>query len=663
MRRASRLSRAKYQTILKASARSWLIALWRILVVFLLFSLTRVLFYVFNLHLFPDIAPDHLIELMLGGLRFDAAAIAYTNALFLLLSFLPLLLRFSRPVRIARKWIYVATNAIALGMNCADIIYYRFTARRSTLSVLNEFKNESAGSIMKLFGQFFIDYWYVLIIWIGIIVILILLYGKDATINPKRRSTTRTHLLFLAQEIPVLLIMATISIAGIRGDLRHSTRPITISNAAKYANNVKEIGIVLNTPFSVYRTASKKILPRVNYYDNPETLNAQYNPIITPQPNDSARRYNIVVIIVESLSREFISSYNPERKANGYEGYTPFLDSLISESLTFRHSFANGHKSISAMPSALASIPMMVEPFVVTSYSTNRINGIATLLNHEGYRTAFFHGAPNGSMGFDAFAKTAGFQSYYGMNEYPNASKDFDDWWGIWDEPFLQYFAQSLNTMRQPFATALFTLSSHHPFHIPEQYKGKFPKGHRPLHQCVGYTDHALRQFFAYVKKTDWYQNTIFVITGDHTNQKYLPEYKTSVTDFAVPLIFHFGDGHLKGMRNEIAQQIDITPTLLGLIGNQQPYIAFGQDLLHRKDGQMAIGYTNGVYQLLQDSLALLYTDRPIGVYDWQRDSLLQNNLLGMDTAREHAMARKLQAIIQQYNTRMLDNQLTIEQP
>ncbi len=634
--------------------------LWRILLAFLLFSLTRLLFYVLNLDLFPGIAPAHLAHLMRAGLKFDAAAIAYTNILFLLLSFLPLLLRFARPLRIATKCVFVLTNALALAMNCTDTIYYRFTARRSSLSVLNEFENEGTGSMLRLSGQFLVDYWYILLIWLAIVALLILLYGRD-TPPARQRPTLRTHLLFLIQEVPILLLMATITVAAIRGDLRHSTRPLTLSNAAKYVNDVKEIAIVLNTPFSVYRTASKKTFLRAEYYDDPATLRAQFDPAIGPQPPaDSTQRYNIAIIIVESLTREYIAAYNPERRAEGYQGYTPFLDSLVAQSLTYRHSFANGHKSISAMPSVLASIPMMVEPFIVTPYSTNRVNGLATLLEPEGYRTAFFHGAPNGSMGFDAFAKAAGFQSYYGMDEYPTPDEDFDGWWGIWDEPFLQYYAQSLDTMRKPFATALFTLSSHHPFHLPPQYQGRFPEGHLPMHPCIGYTDHALRQFFARVKKTDWYRNTIFVITGDHTNQKYLPEYKTSVTDFAVPLIIHFGDGRLKGMRPEIAQQIDITPTLLGLVGHRTPYIAFGQDLLRRKDGQMAIGYTSGVYQLLQDSLALLYSeDAPIGLYNWQADSLLERNLIGQDSAREQAMVRKLQAIIQQYNNRMLDNRLT----
>jgi len=90
-----------------------------------------------------------------------------------------------------------------------------------------------------------------------------------------------------------------------------------------------------------------------------------------------------------------------------------------------KYSFANGRKSIDAMPSIIASIPMMVEPYITTSYSGNEINSIASILGEEGYHTSFFHGAPNGSMGF----QVAGFREYYGMNEYPH-SGGFDGMWG-----------------------------------------------------------------------------------------------------------------------------------------------------------------------------------------------------------------------------------------
>lgn len=646
-----------YSACILSSLRGWLRVARRIAVVFLLFTVTRVVFYLFNASLFPQMDFAHLAYLLFVGLKFDTVAIIYTNLLFLFLSFLPTEYRWMPLVLRVNKWGYVLTNGLALAMNLADVAYYRFSGRRSTLSVLSEFKHEGGG-LLKLGGQFLLDYWYLLLIWLVLLLALYLLYGRDR--KPEFLPSWRGHAVYFFQEGVVLVLVSVLLVAGVRGNLRHSTRPLTISNAGKYARDVREIAIILNTPFSVYRTASKKPLERVEYYKSARELNEVYNPVITPDSSRALSRKNIVVIIVESLSREYIGELNPARRGSGYAGYTPFLDSLVRESLTYRYSFANGHKSIDAMPSVLASIPMMVEPFVLTPASTQPFDGIATLLGRQGYRTAFFHGAPNGSMGFDAFARMAGFQDYYGMSEYPEADRDFNGWWGIWDEPYLQYYAQTMDTIRQPFMTALFTLSSHHPFILPPQYEGAFPKGTQPIHQCIGYTDLALRRFFETARQMPWFENTIFLITGDHTNQKEFAEYKTSLGSFTVPLIFYFPKGELKGMRNEIAQQIDVMPTLLGLIGYPHPYVAFGQDLLRRKDGQMALGYVNANYQLVMGEHVLYFNGQPVGLYQWQQDSLLLHNLLGTDSVLQHQMTRKLEAFIQQYNTRMLDNDMLL---
>ena len=201
-----------------------------------------------------------------------------------------------------------------------------------------------------------------------------------------------------------------------------------------------------------------------------------------------------------------------------YKGYTPFLDSLISVSKTFTVSIADGHKSIEAMPSVLASIPSLETPYIISPYANNTIQGLAELLGNKGYYTAFFHGAPNGSMGFDSFSKMAGFQDYYGKDQYPNP-EDFDGVWGIWDEPFFKFFEHKLDNFKRPFFVSIFSVSSHHPFKVPEKYEGKFKKGPVPILQTIGYTDMALREFFNAASKEPWFDSTLFVLTADHTNE------------------------------------------------------------------------------------------------------------------------------------------------
>lgn len=630
--------------------------IWRFVLVMILFSVCRVIFYLINSGYFPNMTFLGMMKIMKGGLTFDTTAILYTNALYFLLFLLPFTFRYNNIYQTVLKYLFIVTNSVAILANCCDFIYFQFTLRRTTASIFSEFKNEN--NFGSLIPKFIIDYWYVVIIWVVLVAILIIAYGKIS--KPKALKGWKEHLVYFINGLVLLLISATLMVGGFRGGFRHSTRPITLSNAGQYVSEPLEATIVLNTPFAIYRTLQKQSLKKVDFYKNDEELSKVYTPIHTPQVNAPFKKQNVVILILESFGREYIKSYNHHIDSGKYEGYTPFLDSLIDNSLMYRYSFSNGRKSIDAMPSVLASIPMMVEPFVLTSYSGNRFNSIASTLRGEGYHTAFFHGAPNGSMGFQAFANVAGFKEYYGMNEYPNSS-DFDGMWGVWDEEFFQYFAGKLNEFQQPFCAAIFSVSSHHPFKVPQRYEGKFRQGPLPIHQCIAYTDFALKKFFAKASTMPWYDSTLFVITADHANEPYFPEYKTNLGVYSVPFIFYKPNGSLKGVVKEIAQQIDIMPSILGFLNYNKPYFAYGRNVFDTTQEPFAISYTASTYQLvMSDYLYLNNGTKETGLYNYKTDLLLLNNLIGKLPEVETKMEAKLKAIIQQYNNRMIGDKLTV---
>ncbi len=523
----------EYFSSVKLKGNLYSVLVWRFLLLMILFSACRILFFFFNKDFFPNTSFSGLTTILWGGLQFDTTAILYTNILYFFLFLIPFTFRYNTVYQSILKYIFVITNSLAIGANCADIVYFQFTMRRTTASVFKEFKNEE--NFGSLIPKFITDYWYIFLIWILLTVILVLLYRKVE--KPSIQKGFKNRAVYFVNGLAIMLIFLTLIVGGLRGGFRHSTRPITLSNAGQYVKEPLETAIVLNTPFAIYRTLEKQSLKKVNYF-NQQELEAIYNPIHHNHSSDSMKRSNVVIFILESFGREYIEAYNKHLLSEGYQGFTPFLDSIIGNSLYYKHSFANGRKSIDAMPSNLASIPMMVEPYFLTSYSGNKINSIASILRNEGYHTAFFHGAPNGSMGFQAFANVAGFQEYYGLNEYPS-SEGFDGMWGVWDEEFFQFFADKLNDFKQPFCAALFSVSSHHPFKVPERYEGRFPKGTLPIHQCVAYTDYSLKKFFEKASKMSWFDNTLFVFTADHANQSYYPEYKTNIGVFAVPIIFH----------------------------------------------------------------------------------------------------------------------------
>ena len=618
------------------------VAACNILLVMAIYSAMRLFCFAVNGSMFPNVDGPHLSEMLFGGIRFDLTAVLYLSSLYIIGILLPLpaAWRENAVYRKVLAWLFMIPNALGILVNAIDIIYIRFTDRRTTCAFFSEFANDD--NLWRIFGQGLLDYWYVALFGIALLVLLFFLTRKTFNISSKG--------MYYVRESAFFAVTIYLCVIGIRGGFGRYTRPITISNAMQYVNTPRETALVLNTPFSLMKSIENTTYVEPNYF-SAEELPQHMTPI-----HEAHKRtwwdYNVVVIILESFSKEYVGQY------------TPFLDSLLDNSVTFEYSFASGRKSIDAMPSILSSIPMMIEPYIVTPYSTNSVSSIAECLKHKGYQTAFFHGAPNGSMGFQAYARSAGFDAYYGMDEYGNTD-DFDGTWAIWDEPFLQFFANTMNTMPEPFMTAVFTASSHHPFKVPAQYKDSFPKGTLPIHQTIGYTDHALRRFFETASEQPWFDHTLFVITADHTNELETPEYANAKGLYEVPIAYYdplSGQGyHMDG----IISQTDIMPTVLNYIGYDETYFAFGVDVLSEegREHPYAVCYNAPLYQIFSDSLLVQFDgEKVVAVYDYRTDKTLKKNIVKtIDPTRIAPMVDYLKAYIQQYIHRMVHDELKVE--
>ena len=381
--------------------------------------------------------------------------------------------------------------------------------------------------------------------------------------------------------------------------------------------------------------------------------------------------YSVLVMLATDLLESFGAENMSFMNENLDKCYTPFLDSLRKEGLFCTDAFANGRKSVDAIPSIYASIPSLISSYAVTPYSTDYTFGLPKILDSLGYYTAFFHGAPNTSMGIRAIARLCGIEHYYGKDEFNDNSK-FDGSWGIWDEYFLPYVADMLDTLPQPFMAGIFTLSSHHPFKIPAEWEERLPEGQVPLQKTIAYADAAVKAFFEKIRDTEWFGNTIFVITPDHsTLWGIYPEFTTTIGNTRIPIIYYAPGFIEPGEYNSVTQQLDIMPTLLGMIGYDKPYFAFGRDLnsdtLHKP---FAVNYTQGQYQLVYNDTLLFRNDSDLtAVYDLQSDPLLKNNLLtgaAADSLRDGSSLKAqdefFKAFIQQYINRLIDNKLSYEE-
>ena len=585
---------------------------------------------------------------------------------------IPLHYKEMRGWQMTAKWIFIIVNGVCIAANLADCVYFKYTMRRTTNTVFSEFSNE--GNIGSIIGVEFLRHWYLVLLFVVMILAMWKCYFGGGSKNTLRRTSMpqgKGLLRYYIIQTLCFAIFIPLSICGMRGGATTAVRPITISNANQYVAHPQEAGIVLNTPFSLIRTIGKKVFVIPEYMSEQE-MNALYSPLKNNQSSiisDQSSKKNVVILIVESFGREYIGGFNKWLDGGKYKGYTPFVDSLMQHSQTFLYSYCNGRKSIDGMPSILSGIPMFIEPFFLTPASMNDVSGIAGELKNKGYYSAFFHGAENGSMGFEAFARKTGFTDYFGRTEYNadkrfNGDKDFDGMWAIWDEPFLQFFATKMSEFKQPFVSAVFTASSHHPYKVPEEYKDIYKEEGIVIHKCIRYTDNAIRRFFDKAKTQPWYKNTLFVITSDHTNLSDHAYYQTDLGGFCSPIIFFDPSGDMKpGMRNAIAQQIDIMPTVLSYLGYDRPYVAFGCDLLTTSDEDTwAVNYLNGIYQYVKGDWLLQFDGQKAkALYRFRTDLLLKDNLLTKEPKIVKDMERQVKAIIQSYMTRMVNNQLVVQ--
>ncbi|WP_293888901.1 MULTISPECIES: LTA synthase family protein [unclassified Sphingobacterium] len=623
----------------------------RFIFLLVIYASLRLGFYGINASLFPHVDAGKLLVMFAGGVRFDIVALLYLNILYIVMMTVPGPFKDNRVYQQVAKWIFVVVNSIGIALNLIDFAYYPFTLKRTTGTVIDQFSNES--NLMKLAFDFCLDYWYL------IVLLALIVYGlmRSYQLIQLEKITKYNWKSFLIQ-VPLFLLTAFLFIGGVRGGWAHSTRPITLSNAGDYVETPEEMNIVLNTPFSILKTLKAVNLKPVHYYSDQE-LEQLYNPIHIPKADQPFAKKNVVVLILESFAKEHFGELNKDIQGGKYKGYTPFLDSLIRHAYTFTDTYANGRKSIDALPSVITGIPSIGEPFVLSIYSGNETTSLAKLLGKKGYETAFFHGAPNGSMGFSAYMKLAGIQHYFGKNEYNNDA-DFDGIWGIWDEPFLQFVANKINTFHQPFFASFFSLSSHHPFKVPEKYQGKFPKGPLPVQEPIGYTDNALREFFATASKMPWYKNTVFVICADHATVSYLPEYQTAAGGFQIPIIFYAPGDNLVGKADKLVQQIDIMPTILNYLHYDEPYFAFGSDAFKQGKDNFVLNNNAGSYNLYYKDYMMSYDGLKVtSFYDLKKDRLMKQDLLKQHPAVLDTMETKMKAFIQQYNNRMIENKLT----
>lgn len=610
----------------------------------IVYSLLRVLFWLYNRELFS--APP--LEVFLGGMRFDASAIAWLNLPWVLL----MLIAPTPEHRMGRIQlaVFLVVNAIGLFFNCVDLGYYAFSLKRSTADFLQILT--TGNDALSLLPTFVRDFWHIALIYGASLAFLGWAYIRVGE-RPQQQFA-------LPWQIAWRIVALGLLVFASRGGFQ--LIPLQPLDGARYGG-ASYLPVVLNTPFTILTTLGKATLEERGYMTQEEAderwpVIQQARSVPSSSLSERPKAPNVVVIILESFSALY------SHELSGGPGYMPFLDSLMRQGLNFTNAYSNGRRSIDGIPAILASMPQwMDEAFITSTYASQPFTSMARLLGGEGYSTSFYHGGRNGTMGFDGFAKSAGFDRYVGMSEYPNNGADFDGHWGVRDRPFMQFHARELAKEKEPFFSTMFTLSSHHPYELPNEELDRFGSGTQPIHATLRYSDDALRGFFATASTMPWYDNTLFVITADHTaDLERTGSHGQRPINYWIPLVYYSpgtinaleGSGALEPQRNDgVTQHIDILPTVMELVGYNKPFFSFGHSSIGTTKGR-AVWANNGIYTITSALQQVLYD----GEHVLDVISLEDGSDTTANTTAE--MKRDLQAALQQYSRHLLRNELVL---
>lgn len=573
----------------------------------LFFTLFRVIFLIANHPFYTDVEGKawYIFKSLLIGLRFDNVVACYIMLIPLCVVALTSLLGlFRRAVMTGVNVFFQVMYIITFAIEAANIPYFKYFFNHLNSSIFNwmEYSDTTASMI---FGE--TSYW----VYLGILVAIS--WGWVRLTNHYLRQLKQAHARQgkFWQEVcmlPVSAILIGLTVIGLRGSVYVS--PIR-TGAAFFCNNpfFNQVG---NHPmFNLVRSTldlSSRETSNLALLDNEQALgnamrylhaerSGEGQAALTRQvKNDSAflpGKPNVVLIFMESMSAELM-----DRHGNGM-GITPFLDSLSWQSLYFDRFYSAGNHTNQGVYSTLYSFPSILKRNMMKNSVIPNYHGLPSILQENGYHTLFFmpHEAQYDNM--NGFLLANGFETLYSQEDYPFGSKV--NCWGVSDEFLLDYAIPVLTACHEegrPFFGALLTVSNHPPYVIPEHFH---PKTDKPETQIVEFADYALRKFFTRAQREPWFENTVFVLVADHGKVWKTPLYTIPTSFNHVPLII-YSPKLAPAVCSNLGGQIDIAPTLLGILGIDYQDTSLGVNLLREQRPCMfftsddAIGCVDSTY-------------------------------------------------------------------
>ena len=565
-----------------------------------LFTLLRAALLLYNHTLIPSSADfGPYIEAFGNGLRFDLRATAWICAPLVLSLLSPSLIS-ARAIQ--RLWLTCAAS-FSLLLGIIELDFYReFNQRLNSLVFQYMAEDPATVSSMLWYGFPVVRY---LLAWVfGTWILFIAFRWAERFSRHKQSPDTPPPATGWLKRCTILLICLFISALAIRGTLRHGpplrwgdafTTNVTFANQlglnglltlataaqARFSENHSNVWKATLPEEEALATVRDMLLTTHDSLVDPET--AAIRRIYTPTTETQLSIRNVVVILMESFAGRYTG-------ALGHSGnITPHFDQLAHEGLLFTRFFSNGTHTHQGMFATMGCFPNLpgFEYLMQMPEGGHRFSGLPQLLKPRQYNDVYVY---NGDFSWDnqsGFFSNQGMTTFIGRNDYHNPVFS-DPTWGVSDQDMFNRSIeelQALSKQGKPFYALLQSLSNHTPYALPKDLPVDPVTGYGAYNEhltAMRYSDWALGQFFEKIRHQPFYQDTLFVIVGDHGFGGTQQLTEINLLNFHVPLLLIApGIQEKFGVtRTTVGTQIDIVPTIMGRLGQTVQHQCWGRDLL-----------------------------------------------------------------------------------
>lgn len=464
----------------------------------------------------------------------------------------------------------------------ANIPYFSYFTKILNSSIWN-WAGETTTTLGMIFGEasyyLYMGYFFVAIVLFGYLVCRFNRYWIHVLDTSGRVSFSFRS---LGGRLAVVLPLIGLCLFGIRG--RTGYNPIKVS-AAYFCKDpiLNQLGInpIFNLLTSTLddRRPENKVLQLL---DNEEAVKKTQELLRRPgimgispiarrvSHGDSVKRKNVVLVLMESMSAKLMTRFGNSQKL------TPHLDSLYRHGLSFCNFYSAGTHTNHAIYASLYSFPSIMKRNAMKGSVIPSYSGLPTILRENGYHTMFFMTHESQYDNMNAFFRSNGFEDVYAQEDYP--AEKVANHFGVQDDYLFEYAVPVLRASAaegRPFFATLLTITNHPPYVIPEYFH---PHSSDVEWQVVEYADWSIGRFMQAVSKEPWFENTIFVFVGDHGKRIGKADCELPESYNHIPLIIYGNDVPAQE-RRDFAGQIDIAPTILGLLNVSYVQNNFGIDL------------------------------------------------------------------------------------